>query len=37
MSLFLTMVTSLLALVALIALARLTVGEEFFSFLRWPH
>jgi hypothetical protein len=36
MSLFLTMVTSLLALIGLIALARLAVGEEFFSFLRWP-
>jgi len=36
MSLFLTMVTSLLALIGLIALARLVVGEEFFSFLRWP-
>lgn len=37
MSLFLTIITSLLALVGLISLARLTVGEEFFSFLRWPH
>jgi hypothetical protein len=37
MSLFLTITTSLLALVGLIALGRLTVGEEFFSFLRWPH
>ena len=36
MSLFLTMITSLLTLMALIALARLVVGEEFFSFLRWP-
>jgi hypothetical protein len=36
MSLFLAMVTSLLALVGLVALARLAVGEEFFSFLRWP-
>jgi len=35
MSLFLTIITSLLALVGLIALARLTVGEEFFSSLRW--
>jgi len=37
MSLFLTMITLLMALIGLIALARLTVGEEFFSFLRWPH
>lgn len=37
MSLFLTMITLLMALLGLIALARLTVGEEFFSFLRWPH
>lgn len=36
MSLFLTMITSLLALIGLIALARLAVGEEFFSSLRWP-
>jgi hypothetical protein len=36
MSLFLTMITSLLTLGALMALARLVVGEEFFSFLRWP-
>lgn len=35
MSLFLTIVTLLLALVGLVALARLTVGEEFFSFSRW--
>jgi hypothetical protein len=37
MSLFLTIITSLLALVGLIALTRLTAGEEFFSSLRWPH
>jgi hypothetical protein len=37
MSLLLTVVTSLLALMALVALARLVVGDEFFSFLRWPH
>jgi hypothetical protein len=37
LSLFLAIITSLLALVGLIALVRLTVGEEFFSSLRWPH
>jgi hypothetical protein len=46
LSLFLAIVTSLSALIALIALARLTVGEELFSSLhrkedpsssvRWP-
>lgn len=34
MSLFLTMITLLLTLIGLIALARLAVGEEFFSLLR---
>lgn len=37
MSLFLTVITSLLALVGLITLVRLTVGEEPFSSMRWPH
>jgi hypothetical protein len=37
MSLLLTAITSLLVVVAAIALARLTVGEEFFSFLRGSH
>jgi len=37
MSFLLTIAISLLALIGLIALARLTVGEEFFFSLRWPH
>ncbi|HVQ58295.1 MAG TPA: hypothetical protein VMS60_05230 [Solirubrobacterales bacterium] len=37
MGLVLTMVTSLLAVVGLVALFRLVVGEEFRSTLRWHH
>jgi hypothetical protein len=36
MSALLTMITSILVLIALVSLARLVVGEELFSFLRWP-
>lgn len=37
MSFVLTVITSLLTLMALVVLARLVVGDEFFSSLRWPH
>jgi hypothetical protein len=37
MGLLLTMVTSVLGLVALVALARLVVGEDFRSSMRWHH
>lgn len=36
MSLFVTILTVLAALIGVVALARLTVGEEFFS-MRWLH
>jgi hypothetical protein len=36
MSLFLTIITSLVALVGLMALARLVLGDEPFTSLRWP-